>query len=677
MDNNIVFNKSLSNKKNFYPAMLAMPIAGILYKTVAFFGMMYSDNPYSINVVAGLKAALPTCYVWGSLLVFIFSFALMFRSDRGRLTYLVVTDIVYTVNCYFYVAYYRYFNDFPSILSLLVLKSTNSDMPSDFLNLLMPINVVDTLYFLDFMLLYMTGLVYRYYSIEKNVPFAKRQDKPVAEFASKANVASAARRSRRRTSAFVTIVTCFLVLVMTLCIVSPTVVSADGQIRQDFSKAEKKVQATMVSPLGVLANDIVATIARYPEYKLAAEKQAYVNDYYEWKNAYYAIDEHYGRFQGKNVVFIQFEAFEDFVVGESILGQEITPNINRLLGHGYHFTNVRENVKHGNSSDGDILYVGGVYPSSKASTSNVYGYNVFNGTPKILRKSGYKSAYFSCDELSAWNYEPLAISLGYDEVVFNFDQSHRINTYISDKSMYEQTIQKLVELKYNEEKFYSHTVIYSNHAPFRMPKEIQELTLPKELEGTYTGDYLQSVHYSDKCIGVFIDKLEENGLLDNTVVVIAGDHRGLHKYFPTDVTGLKETESTSWIPKNADVPVGIVIYDPTMDEGIEIDKNASQVDVQPTLLYLLGTDFDLYKNSSMGMPIFCKYDASISSSFIFRGDLEGSGNDYNSMLYNAFYVADIIYESDYFGEEYVDGHEVRVWHHDNEVTKEVFKKKDA
>ncbi len=674
MKNNIVFNKSLSNKKNFYPAMLAMPVAGIIYKTIAFFGMMYSDNPYSINVVAGLRAAMPTCYVWGSLLLFLFSFALMFRSDRGRLTYLVVTDIVYTVNCYFYVAYYRYFNDFPSIVALTVLKSTNSDMPSEFLNLLMPINVIDTIYFLDFMLLYVTGLVYRFYSIEKNVPFAKRQDKPVAEFASKANLASAARRSRRRTSAFVVVTTFFIVLSLTLSIVYPAITSADGKIKQEYSVAHNRAKATVVSPLGVLADDIVASVSHMTtDYTLTDDKKQVVEDFYEWKNSHYSEDSHYGALSGKNVVFIQFEAFEDFVIGESLLGQEITPNINKLLGHGYHFTNIRENVKHGNSSDGDVLYVGGIYPASDVSTSNGYGDNVFNGTPKILRNYGYKSAYFSCDELSAWNYLPLSIGLGYDEVFFDFDQSDRINTYISDESMFDQTVESLVSLGYGEEKFYSHTIIYSNHAPFRMPEGVTDLELPSELDGTYTGHYLQAVHYSDKCIGNFIDKLEENGLMDNTVVVIAGDHRGLHKYFPTDAVGLKETENTSWIPKNADVPVGVVIYDPTMDEGIEIDKNASQIDLQPTLLYLLGVDFDLYKNTSMGLPIFTKYDASISSASVFCGDM--GENDENARLYDAYYISEIILKSDYFGEEYVDGHEVRVHHWDGNVTKNVFEKK--
>ncbi len=656
--------------------MIALPIGGVLYKTIAFYGMLFCDNPYSINVAAGLKAALPTCYIWLSLLVFLFSFSLIMKTNRAKLIYLIGLDTLYTLNCFIYIAYYRYFNEFPSIIALTVLKSTNSSMPSDPANLLLPINVADTIYFIDFMLLYIVGLIYRYYSEKSVVPFACKKDNAVSEFGADYTYKKSVKPIAKKRISFVTIASAFLILAISVSVISPTVASADGKIRQDYSHSSKPTRSTLTSPLGILANDIVMTVdhlaADGESETLSADEESIVKDFYEWKNSYYEEDEHYGVFSEKSVIFLQVEALEDFVIGASISGQEITPNLNKLLGHGYHFTDVRENVKHGNSSDGDVLYVGGMYPSSIASTSNVYGYNVFNGTPKILRKSGYKSAYYSCDELSAWNYLPLSIGMGYDEVFFDFDQSDRVNTYISDQSMLNQTVDSLLELGYNDEKFYSHTVIYSNHAPFRMPEEICELELPEELEGTYTGNYFQSVHYTDKCIGEFIDRLESSGLLNDAIVVIAGDHKGLHKYFPTDVTGLEETENTAWIPKNADAPLGVIIYDPTMDEGIEIDKNASQIDVQPTLLYLLGVDFDLYKNTSMGLPIFCKYDASISSAGIFSGE----DNECN-ILYDAYYISELILKSDYFGEDYVDGHEVRVWHYDDTVTEEIFEKKKS
>ena len=44
------------------------------------------------------------------------------------------------------------------------------------------------------------------------------------------------------------------------------------------------------------------------------------------------------------------------------------------------------------------------------------------------------------------------------------------------------------------------------------------------LEGTKMGNYLKSVHYADEAIGELLNNLEEKGLLDDTIVVIYGDH---------------------------------------------------------------------------------------------------------------------------------------------------------
>ena len=44
------------------------------------------------------------------------------------------------------------------------------------------------------------------------------------------------------------------------------------------------------------------------------------------------------------------------------------------------------------------------------------------------------------------------------------------------------------------------------------------------LEGTTMGNYIKSVNYMDEAIGNFINDMDKAGLLDNTVIVIYGDH---------------------------------------------------------------------------------------------------------------------------------------------------------
>ena len=81
----------------------------------------------------------------------------------------------------------------------------------------------------------------------------------------------------------------------------------------------------------------------------------------------------------------------------------------------------------------------------------------------------------------------------------------------------------------------------TNHTPFSeidkyddFPVDM-EITIENEqgekevvrvpyMEGTKLGNYFKAVHYADAAIGEFIAGLDEAGLLDNTVIIIYGDH---------------------------------------------------------------------------------------------------------------------------------------------------------
>ena len=44
------------------------------------------------------------------------------------------------------------------------------------------------------------------------------------------------------------------------------------------------------------------------------------------------------------------------------------------------------------------------------------------------------------------------------------------------------------------------------------------------MEGTKLGNYFKSAHYADEALGEFLVALEENGLMENTVIMLYGDH---------------------------------------------------------------------------------------------------------------------------------------------------------
>ena len=95
---------------------------------------------------------------------------------------------------------------------------------------------------------------------------------------------------------------------------------------------------------------------------------------------------------------------------------------------------------------------------------------------------------------------------------------------------------------------------------------------------------------------MFFDKLKQDGLLDNTVIVLYGDHEGLHKYFPQDVLNFKPSQAW-WLDNKKQLP--LFIYETGL-QGKVIDTKGGQIDILPTISYLMGVDQKNYESTAMG-----------------------------------------------------------------------------
>ncbi|WLR55521.1 sulfatase-like hydrolase/transferase [Mesobacillus subterraneus] len=74
--------------------------------------------------------------------------------------------------------------------------------------------------------------------------------------------------------------------------------------------------------------------------------------------------------------------------------------------------------------------------------------------------------------------------------------------------------------------FYNFIVTLTNHRPFGLPEEYQYLDLPERFDDTATGHYLQSVYYFDQALGKFIEDLKAEGIREDRIFVVYGDHYG-------------------------------------------------------------------------------------------------------------------------------------------------------
>lgn len=328
-------------------------------------------------------------------------------------------------------------------------------------------------------------------------------------------------------------------------------------------------------------------------------------------------------FEGKNVIAIHAESIQQFAMDTSFNGKELTPNLNKLADEGLYFTNFYAQESVGTSSDTEFTYSSSLMPASSGTVAINYWDRDYTTTQSMLRDKGYFTFSMHGNNGSYWNRLNLHNSLGYDKF-FNYTTDFVIDESIglglSDKSFFKQAIPKIKKIAKENENFYGTMIMLTNHTPFTDIEGVsdyevdfkynqynEETGLYEEvsrpfLEGTKLGSYFKSVHYADEAIGQFIEDLEKEGLLDNTVIVIYGDHDAKVKeeqyeyyfnYNPfTDETVDEDEEG--YVPVddfyyNVNRKVPFIIW--SKDGGYEpqeITKVMGMYDVQPTLGNMLG-----------------------------------------------------------------------------------------
>ncbi len=328
-------------------------------------------------------------------------------------------------------------------------------------------------------------------------------------------------------------------------------------------------------------------------------------------------------FKGKNVLTIHAESIQQFALDTYINGEELTPNLNKLAREGLYFSNFYAQESVGTSSDSEFTFSTSLMPASSGTVAINYWDRDYTSIQSMLRDMGYYTFSMHGNNGSYWNRMNLHNSLGYDKFYnystdFNIDET--IGLGLSDKSFFNQAVPKIKEIAEQNDNYYGTLIMLTNHTPFTDIERVsdfevdfkykrynEETGLYEEvsapfLEGTKLGSYFKSVHYADEAIGQLMADLDEQGLLDNTVIVIYGDHDAkikeeeyeyYYNYNPFTEETLTEDDE-GYIPVddfyyNLNRKVPFIIwskdggYEPT-----EITQVMGMYDVQPTLGNMLG-----------------------------------------------------------------------------------------
>lgn len=350
-----------------------------------------------------------------------------------------------------------------------------------------------------------------------------------------------------------------------------------------------------LSPLGFHIFDAYNYWKECQPLLLDPEENKTIQDWFQDKKEVLPDNEYKGLFAGKNLILIQVESLETFVVGKKVNGQEITPNLNKLLPESLYFSNIYEQVFNGTSSDCDLMVNTSVFPVRNGSTFFRFPNTTYNSFPKLLQKKGYHTLAIHPDKGAYWNWMEALYAIGFNNCLdaSSFAMDELIGLGLSDGSFLRQVTPRMQSLP---QPFYTFMVTLTNHGPFKLPEKYRELELDENLDKTKLGGYFQSVHYTDKQLGFFLAYLGETGLLENTVVVIIGDHGGIHKFYNDEVKKMQPSEDW-WQEEYNRVPM--LVYSKGLN-GKEISTLGGQIDIMPTLSYLMGIEEKEYENTVMG-----------------------------------------------------------------------------
>ena len=323
-------------------------------------------------------------------------------------------------------------------------------------------------------------------------------------------------------------------------------------------------------------------------------EEAYQTLKQQYDSKYYQIpDDLEGVLVGKNIIVLQLESVQEFVLHQEINGEEITPNLNRFLEDNVEFSNMFMQ-SYSTTADSEHSTITSLYPMENGMAFSKYYTNQYDDLFKMFHENGYYTSYMHGNYPYFWNRGNVYGRMEVDELDLKeqFENlSENINGDLSDELLYRQAVQKL---KTQEQPFISYIVSASSHTPYILEglQDRSKVTIDVgEYKDTYFGNYLEAVNYADYAFGVFLEELKKEDLYDDTAILVFGDHNGLSMYQEEMMDFLKQKN-----PNLDDIDLKLNYIRVACGfkiPGIEkqkIEKTVSKLDIKPTLTYLAGIE---------------------------------------------------------------------------------------
>lgn len=495
---------------------------------------------------------------------------LIILPNRARIITTLTSNFIVSLVLFGDNIYYIYSNSFLSIAQI-----TNLQYGEEILSTLPAVfEIKHLLYFVDIILIIATCKLMK-------IKFQKKENKTKKKVLAKAISG--------------------IVGIVVFCIVGARYVEKGKE--KSYNK-DMQIRESTIWGYHIYDIENLLTQKKNTKYKSYSKMEA---DYEKLKEEY---NDRYGKekydFKGisknSNVIVLQLESIQEFVINKTINGEQITPNLNKFLRENIEISNMNMQ-SYSTTADSEHSSITSIYPMENGMSYSKFYTNTYDNLFEMFNNANYTTSYMHGNEAKFWNRGNVYSKFGVQNIELKdkFDDTEYINGFMSDEVLYRQGVGKI---KNYQNPFMSFIVSASSHTPFEL-EGLQDRNKVRidvgKYKGTYFGNYLEAVNYADYAFGVLLEKLKQEGLYEDATILVFGDHNGINMYNEEMLEFLKQ-----YNPDLTDVDIklnytkvacGLKI--PGVPH-IKIEKPVSKLDIKPTLAYLC----DLEDKFSLGTNMF-------------------------------------------------------------------------
>ena len=301
-------------------------------------------------------------------------------------------------------------------------------------------------------------------------------------------------------------------------------------------------------------------------------------------------NEYTGMFEGKNLIMITAEAFSYLAVDA-----DRTPTLYKMMTEGFCFTNYYVPDWGTSTTDGEYAFLTGTIP--KANVWSFYR-SADKAMPLTMSQQliakGYNAYAYHGHTYTYYHRDMYLTNLGFYYQGYGGDSNGKDNGLDIKKTWPESDLE-VVDVTtgnyVNQEPFVTYYMSISGHREFTFSGNYiasKNKSLVADLPySSNVRAYLACQLEFEFSLELLLERLEEAGVLENTVIVITADHypNGLTEEEMSELAG-HDIDMAFEVYKNA-----CIIWTPNM-ESVTIDAPCSHLDLLPTLSNLFGLEFD-------------------------------------------------------------------------------------